>query len=101
MRSVFDREVELWPHRRYPLPAVQRMAGAGSRPIDVVFDYTEFRRAGAVADESVDFEAIAGEGGTEFALQVTAAGGFLDLVGEATSSVPPRWPGWGRCSARC
>ncbi|MEH1101550.1 amino acid adenylation domain-containing protein [Micromonospora sp. CPCC 205561] len=83
VRSVFDREVELWPHRRYPLPAVQRMAGAGSRPIDVVFDYTEFRRAGAVADESVDFEAVAGEGGTEFALQVTAAGGFLDLVGDS------------------
>ncbi|MEU6077195.1 amino acid adenylation domain-containing protein [Micromonospora sp. NPDC047074] len=83
VRSVFDREVELWPHRRYPLPAVQRMAGAGSRPIDVVFDYTEFRRAGAVADESVDFEAIAGEGGTEFALQVTAAGGFLDLVADS------------------
>ncbi|SCL70738.1 non-ribosomal peptide synthetase [Micromonospora peucetia] len=83
VRSVFDREVELWPHRRYPLPAVQRMAGAGSRPIDVVFDYTEFRRAGAVADESVDFEAIGGEGGTEFALQVTAAGGFLDLVGDS------------------
>ncbi|MEV4664983.1 amino acid adenylation domain-containing protein [Micromonospora echinofusca] len=88
VRSVFDREVELWPHRRYPLPAVQRMAGAGSRPIDVVFDYTEFRRAGAVADESVDFEAIAGEGGTEFALQVTAAGGFLDLVGDSHAFGP-------------
>ncbi|WP_433385384.1 non-ribosomal peptide synthase/polyketide synthase [Micromonospora sp. KLBMP9576] len=83
VRSVFDREVELWPHRRYPLPAVARLAGAGSRLIDVVFDYTEFRRAGAVADESVDFEAIAGEGGTEFALQVTAAAGFLDLVADS------------------
>ncbi|MEH1017893.1 AMP-binding protein, partial [Micromonospora sp. CPCC 206060] len=83
VRSVFDREVELWPHRRYPLPAVQRMADAGSRPIDVVFDYTEFRRSGVMTDDSVDFEAIAGEGGTEFALQVTAASGFLDLVADS------------------
>ncbi|WP_328849834.1 non-ribosomal peptide synthase/polyketide synthase [Micromonospora zamorensis] len=83
VRSVFDREVELWPHRRFPLPAVRRLTGADAHPIDVVFDYTEFRRANTDSEEQVGFEAVAGEGGTEFALQVTAASGFLDLVADA------------------
>ncbi|BCB91972.1 hypothetical protein Psuf_092850 [Phytohabitans suffuscus] len=82
VRAVYDREVELWPHRRYPLAAVRRLAGAGSRPIDVVFDFTEFRRAAQDGEEAADYEAVAGEGGTEFALQVTAAGGFVDLVSD-------------------
>ncbi|GFJ82573.1 non-ribosomal peptide synthetase [Phytohabitans houttuyneae] len=88
VRSVFDREVELWPHRRYPLAAVRRLAGAGSRPIDVVFDFTEFRRAAQDGAESADYEAVAGEGGTEFALQVTAAGGFIDLVSDRAAFGP-------------
>ncbi|MET8123978.1 condensation domain-containing protein, partial [Micromonospora sp. NPDC005291] len=83
VRSVFDGEVELWPHRRFPLPAVRRLTGADVHPIDVVFDYTEFRRANTDSEEQVGFEAVAGEGGTEFALQVTAASGFLDLVADA------------------
>ncbi|WP_231639930.1 hypothetical protein, partial [Micromonospora sp. NRRL B-16802] len=28
VRSVFDGEVRLWPHRRFPLPAVRRLTGA-------------------------------------------------------------------------
>ncbi|WP_341716335.1 amino acid adenylation domain-containing protein [Micromonospora sp. FIMYZ51] len=82
VRAVFDREAELWPHRRYPLPAVRRLTGADAHPVDVVFDYTEFRRANTDSEEQVGFEAVAGEGGTEFTLQVTAASGFLDLVGD-------------------
>ncbi|MFF0123354.1 amino acid adenylation domain-containing protein, partial [Micromonospora arida] len=82
VRSVFDGEVRLWPHRRFPLPAVRRLTGADTHPIDVVFDYTEFRRANTDSEEQVGFEAVAGEGGTEFALQVTAASGFLDLVAD-------------------
>ncbi|WP_157552195.1 hypothetical protein, partial [Micromonospora sp. NRRL B-16802] len=80
---MFDGEVRLWPHRRFPLPAVRRLTGADTHPIDVVFDYTEFRRANTDSEEQVGFEAVAGEGGTEFALQVTAASGFLDLVADA------------------
>ncbi|MGC5053932.1 amino acid adenylation domain-containing protein, partial [Micromonospora sp. DT48] len=83
VRAVFDREAELWPHRRYPLPAVHRLTGEDQHPIDVVFDYTEFRRANTDSEEQVGFEAVAGEGGTEFLLQVTAASGFLDLVADA------------------
>ncbi|MER7166290.1 amino acid adenylation domain-containing protein, partial [Micromonospora sp. NPDC000207] len=83
VRSVFDGEVGLWPHRRYPLAALRRLTGSDVPPVDVVFDYTEFRRTNTDSEESVGFEAVAGEGGTEFALQVTAASGFLDLVSDA------------------
>src|SRR5438046_10560806 len=27
-RAVFERQLRMWSHRRHPLPAVQRMAGA-------------------------------------------------------------------------
>ena len=40
---VFAREVQLWPHRRYPLPAIQQDAG-GQRVVDVYFNYQDFRQ---------------------------------------------------------
>ena len=30
VQHTFDREVETWEHRRYPLPAVQRETGTRS-----------------------------------------------------------------------
>ncbi|HEY0637215.1 MAG TPA: amino acid adenylation domain-containing protein, partial [Pseudonocardiaceae bacterium] len=77
---VFAREVELWPHRRFPLPAVRRLADAGPHPVEVVFDYTEYRQVDA---DVVDVDASSGEGWTEFSLQVGTAGGHVHLAADS------------------
>ena len=41
VRDVFAREVQVWPRRRYPLPAIRRMTGAAQHPIDVIFDFMD------------------------------------------------------------
>ncbi|MEU4645831.1 condensation domain-containing protein, partial [Micromonospora sp. NPDC023814] len=106
VRSVFDREVELWPHRRYPLPAVRRLTGVDAHPIDVVFGYTEPRTDGTApvgapparsaetmpttdaatppaGGDAIEMS-VAGDGAaTEFALSVGASGATIRLVGDA------------------
>jgi len=79
VRDVFDREVELWPHRRFPLPAIQREAGTGRHPIEVIFDFMDYRQAeGTTADIDVDGED--GEGTTEFGLMVATIAGSMCLT---------------------
>jgi len=81
VRQVFEREVDLWPHRRYPLPAIQR--GAGRRLIDVFFNYQDFGAAtGAEAQESsgLSVETSVGHGATEFALSVISTDGRFELL---------------------
>ncbi|MGV9450285.1 amino acid adenylation domain-containing protein [Streptomyces sp. NPDC003635] len=75
VRSAFDREVELWPHRRFPMPEMQRMAGGG-RLVTVSFNYLDFRQ---VDQELVDVAPTLAEGGTEFDLAVTTLAGHLGL----------------------
>ncbi|MEV0456318.1 amino acid adenylation domain-containing protein [Catellatospora methionotrophica] len=76
VHRVFDRENELWPHRHYPLPQIQR--DAGGRPlIGVIFNYQDFRQ---VADGPIDARESVGEGSTEFALAVSTAGGHIVLT---------------------
>ncbi|MFI5773001.1 amino acid adenylation domain-containing protein [Streptomyces sp. NPDC051658] len=50
VQRVYAREVELWPHRRYPMPLIQR-AGGGGRLVNVYFNYLDFH---LVDDEVVD-----------------------------------------------
>ncbi|GAB7045391.1 hypothetical protein JCM9534A_05170 [Catenuloplanes indicus JCM 9534] len=76
VRSVFDREVELWPHRAFPMPVIQREM-AGDRLLDVRFSYQDFDQ---VDTERVDVDASLGEGATEFPLAVAAVGGYLVLT---------------------
>ncbi|MFC8667605.1 amino acid adenylation domain-containing protein, partial [Streptomyces sp. NPDC057199] len=75
VRQVFDREVALWPHRHFPLPALQRQAG-GQRLVDVVFNYQDFHQ---VDTDLVDVGAGIGAGGIEFGLAVTTLAGRLHL----------------------
>src|SRR6185312_9622191 len=49
--QVFDLEMELWPHRRFPVPEIQRLAG-GRRLLDVYFNYQDFSQ---VDTEVIDF----------------------------------------------
>ncbi|WP_018350842.1 non-ribosomal peptide synthetase [Longispora albida] len=80
IRAAFDREVELWPHRRYPLPAIQRETGTGRHPIEVVFDFTDYHQVDQGAVDAAG-EVTAGEGGgTEFGLLVATMAGFVSLT---------------------
>ncbi|MEO3827710.1 amino acid adenylation domain-containing protein [Actinomadura sp. B10D3] len=76
VRRVFDREAELWPHRHFPLPAIQREQGGG-RITDVFFSYMDFDGVGSeqAEDEGNGINASA----TEFPLGVTVLGGILTL----------------------
>ncbi|GAA1311361.1 non-ribosomal peptide synthetase [Saccharothrix xinjiangensis] len=67
VREVFAREAELWPHRRFPLPEIQREAGVPGRLVDTLFSYLDFR---ALDDRDVDTRSEGGGGATEFALAV-------------------------------
>ncbi|MFJ6155110.1 condensation domain-containing protein, partial [Micromonospora profundi] len=101
VRSVFDGEVRLWPHRRFPLPAVRRLTGADTHPIDVVFGYTEpgtdpsvGKDAGgpsaaptpaghtAPADDATDERTASDVAATEFLLSVGASPTVIRLVGD-------------------
>jgi amino acid adenylation domain-containing protein len=73
--AVFARELELWPHRRFPFPAIQRAAG-GHRIVDVIFNYLDFHQ---VDTEQVDEFASMGTGSTEFPLAVVSRAGYLSL----------------------
>ncbi|WP_439940748.1 amino acid adenylation domain-containing protein [Streptomyces sp. BBFR115] len=76
VRSVFRQEVGLWPHRRYPMPALQRSWSSG-RLIDTIFNFVDFH---GVDTDVVDV--AAGRGGnlrTEFALNVIARPDRLGL----------------------
>ncbi len=73
-QDVFAREIELWPHRRFPNPAIQREFGG--RVIDVLFHYLDFYQ---VDTELVDFEASIDESPNEFPMCVGAMGTRLLL----------------------
>ena len=73
--QVFQQTVELWPHRRFPMPAMQRELAGGQRLIDVMFNYLDFHQA----DESgmFDPDAQIGETPNEFALSTIATRGIV------------------------
>ncbi|TDD94832.1 non-ribosomal peptide synthetase [Actinomadura rubrisoli] len=73
--EVFAAELALWPHRRFPLPEIQRVAGGG-RLINVIFNYQNFH---VVDEEQVDVAAGMGGGATEFDLEVNTSGSGLAI----------------------
>ncbi|MEY9930941.1 amino acid adenylation domain-containing protein, partial [Catenulispora sp. GP43] len=76
VRTVFAREVELWPHRRHPLPEIARAAG-DSRLLSVLFNYLDFS---GFSSGLVDAAEAIGGGATEFDLAVTTGGGQITLA---------------------
>ncbi|MGW6985756.1 condensation domain-containing protein, partial [Streptomyces sp. NPDC054932] len=85
VREVFDRETQMWGHRRYPLPAVQRDAGTGGqRLFDVFFNYQDFEQ---VDTDLVDYLASIDDSPTEFPLTVATRSGYciLTAAGHALS----------------
>ncbi|WP_411084003.1 amino acid adenylation domain-containing protein [Streptomyces sp. cmx-18-6] len=79
IHQVFDQEGALWPHRRFPMPVMQRELGDGTRLLDVRFSYLDLADAQAESD-LVDADSGDGEGATEFGLAVAARGSGLLLT---------------------
>ncbi|MEU7731490.1 condensation domain-containing protein, partial [Streptomyces sp. NPDC040724] len=77
VERVHVRETEIWSHRRYPLPAIQRAAGSGGDLLTVFFDYQNFHQVDA---DAVDAGGTMGEGANEFALSAIASGGAFHLT---------------------
>ncbi|MEU9386827.1 condensation domain-containing protein, partial [Streptomyces sp. NPDC048279] len=75
--AVFAREVELWPHRAYPMPVIQRELADGERLVDIRFSYHDFDQ---VDHDQVDYLASIDDSPTEFSLGVSARIGHLVLT---------------------
>ncbi|MFE6763990.1 amino acid adenylation domain-containing protein [Streptomyces sp. NPDC057689] len=75
--QVFAREVELWPHRAFPMPVIQRELADGERLIDMRFSYHDFDQ---VDRDRVDYLASIDDSPTEFPLGVSARVGHLVLT---------------------
>ncbi|WP_189151941.1 non-ribosomal peptide synthetase, partial [Streptomyces lacrimifluminis] len=75
--AVFAREVDLWPHRAYPMPVIQRELADGERLVDIRFSYHDFDQ---VDHEQVDYLASIDDSPTEFSLGVSARIGHLVLT---------------------
>ncbi|WP_435616345.1 condensation domain-containing protein, partial [Streptomyces sp. Tue6028] len=82
VRQVYDQEAALWPHRRFPMPVMQRELAYGSRLLDVRFSYLDLKDAQAESD-IVDADSGMGEGATEFGLAVAARAAGLLLTADA------------------
>ncbi|MFF0161140.1 amino acid adenylation domain-containing protein [Streptomyces sp. NPDC005263] len=80
VQQVFDREVEVWPHRRYPMAAIQRDAPGVRRQIDVIFNYHDLR---IFNSEQIDAGSSIGRTTTEFALSVATGGEGLNLTADS------------------
>ncbi|MFG1891262.1 amino acid adenylation domain-containing protein [Micromonospora sp. NPDC049051] len=73
-REVFAEEVALWPHRHYPLPAMQREWGNQQPLVDIFFNYTDMH----VLDlDGIDRSAITDTTPNEFGLSVSSEPGQL------------------------
>ncbi|MGW1627313.1 non-ribosomal peptide synthetase, partial [Streptomyces sp. NPDC002172] len=80
VRQVFAREVASWPHRRHPLPAVQRAFGGTQRLIDVFFNYQDFRQVDTdLVDDAVGID----DSPTEFPLTVSSRNGHVFLTADS------------------
>lgn len=76
VQQVMATEIEVWPHRRYPLGA-KRQGGRPTGEVDVDFAYLDFH--------VLDWDLVDQEGGiddspNEFKLQVTAHTGWLQMA---------------------
>ncbi|GAB2714323.1 non-ribosomal peptide synthetase [Kitasatospora kifunensis] len=76
--QVFAAEVAAWPHRRFPLPQLQREWGGGTPLIEVAFTYLDFH----VLDRSrIESAEIVDVSPNEFALDVWTFPGVLLFTG--------------------
>ncbi|MFH8759307.1 amino acid adenylation domain-containing protein [Streptomyces atroolivaceus] len=90
LRSVFAEEAAVWPHRRYPLPAMQREWGTGAPLVDVVFGYLDFHVLDSPTTAPVT---VTDSSPNEFTFDVWT------FPGELRMTCRPGWAGRGRLEA--
>jgi amino acid adenylation domain-containing protein len=79
VQEVYDREVGLWPHRRFPMPAMRRRADEGHL-VDVLFHYLDFHQ---LDTDLVDITASRDDSPNEFSLVVgTPSAGHLSIASD-------------------
>ncbi|MFD4544608.1 condensation domain-containing protein, partial [Streptomyces bauhiniae] len=83
VEEVYRQETEIWSHRRYPLPAIQRAAGGDL--LSILFEYLDFHQ---VDTDTVDASGTQGSTSNEFGLNVIARNGRFSLF--STSSLVSR-----------
>ncbi|SCF29179.1 amino acid adenylation domain-containing protein [Micromonospora matsumotoense] len=76
VRAVFAEELAVWPHRRYPIPAMQRAWGGGKPLISAIFSYLDFHVLDAQQDV---FGAVVDDSPNEFTLVTLTFPGELRL----------------------
>ncbi|WP_189227807.1 non-ribosomal peptide synthetase, partial [Saccharothrix coeruleofusca] len=80
VRSVFEQEAALWPHRRFPMPVIQQELADGERLLDVRFSYHDF----TMVDRGlVDYAASVDDSPTEFPLAVLVRLGHVFLMADS------------------
>ena len=90
-------ERAVWPHRRYPLPALRPLVGDAQPLVEVVFNYLDFY----VLDGSgVDIAATEDESPNEFPLQLTVLPGHLVLTARPERVDPGRLATLGKAHRR-
>ncbi|WP_345017456.1 amino acid adenylation domain-containing protein, partial [Streptomyces shaanxiensis] len=77
VERVHAQETDIWAHRRYPLPAIQRDTGDARRLVSVLFEYLDFHQ---VDTSAVDIAAGLNDGANEFALNVAASPRHIALI---------------------
>ncbi|MBO4210596.1 non-ribosomal peptide synthetase, partial [Micromonospora echinofusca] len=85
IRQTFDTELALWPHRRYPLSALQRETGDGGRMLDVRFSFHDFHQ---IDTEEIDYADSIDDSPTEFPLGVISRLGFVTLLASRRHLTP-------------
>ncbi|MEV4616041.1 amino acid adenylation domain-containing protein [Kitasatospora sp. NPDC049258] len=76
--QAFAAEVEAWPHRRFPLPEMQRAWGEGTPLVDVAFTYLDFH---VLDNRQIDSGKVVDVSPNEFALDVWTFPGVVFLSG--------------------
>ncbi|SOD64138.1 amino acid adenylation domain-containing protein [Streptomyces zhaozhouensis] len=74
VRRVLAEEAALWPHRRFPLPEMQRAWGAGTPLVDVAFTYLDFH---VLDDRRIESAGVVDVSPNEFGLDVWTFPGRL------------------------
>jgi amino acid adenylation domain-containing protein len=76
VRQVLAEEVAVWPHRRFPLPEMQRVWGGGTPLVEVAFTYLDFH---VLDSRRIESGGVVDVSPNEFALDVWTFPGVLCL----------------------
>jgi hypothetical protein len=85
LHAVYEEELAVWAHRRYPLPAMQHEWGGQDRLLNVLFNYIDFY---VLDQDMVDVDGIVKLLPMEFTLQVIAEPGAIVLSARTDLAAP-------------